>query len=185
MKIEFKRRPQAIPEGATTATLAIDGMHCGSCAMSIDWEIEELEGVADSSTSYATQSTRVTYDPGAVTMDAILAAVQRAGFTGRPAGEPSPGERIASPTPFDRSTTQTKESSPVSPAVQTVTFDVPAITCGHCVATIKRVVTADVPGVSDVTGDPDAKRVTITFDAPATVERIVEAMTEWDYPPAR
>lgn len=68
--------------------------------------------------------------------------------------------------------------------METVTFDVPAITCGHCVATIKRVVTADVPGVREVTGDPDAKRVTVAFDAPATVEQIVATMTEWDYPPA-
>lgn len=96
MKIEFKRRPTPAAEGAVTATLAIDGMHCNSCAMSIDWEVEELEGVSDSSTSFARGSTRVTYDPLAVTPDAILAAVGRAGFTGRlvdgdPARPASPG----------------------------------------------------------------------------------------------
>lgn len=165
MKIDFMRRPQPSAEGAATLALAIDGMHCNSCAMSIDWEVEELDGVSDSSTSFAKASTRVTYDPSRVAPDAILAAVERAGFTARPIdGRPPTAEELS--------------------AMETVTFDVPAITCGHCVATIKRVVTADVPGVREVTGDPDAKRVTVAFDAPATVEQIVATMTEWDYPPA-
>lgn len=156
MKIEFMRRPQLPAEGAATATFAIEGMHCNSCAMSIDWEIEELDGVADASTSFARQSTRVTYDPDKVSIEAIEAAIGRAGFAGQLRSE----------------------------AMETVTLVVPAITCGHCVATIKRVVTADVPGVSEVSGDPDAKRVTITFAPPATVAQIVASMTEWDYPPA-
>lgn len=67
--------------------------------------------------------------------------------------------------------------------MESVTLEVPAISCDHCIATIKRVVTADVPGVTDVTGDAAAKRVTIAFDPPATVEQIVASMTEWDYPP--
>lgn len=69
--------------------------------------------------------------------------------------------------------------------MESVTFDVPAITCGHCVATIQRVVAADVPGVSSVTGDPETKQVIVTFAPPATVEQIVASMTEWDYPPTR
>lgn len=183
MKIEFKRRPRPAAEGAVTATFGIDGMHCNSCAMSIDWEVEEVEGVSESSTSYARGSTRVTYDPRAVTTEAILDAIGRAGFGGRLVdGEPP---LAASPATDVPSASPAKELSEVEAETETVTFDVPAITCGHCVATIKRVVTADVPGVKDVTGDPDAKRVTVTFDAPATVDRIVAVMTEWDYPPAR
>jgi len=65
----------------------------------------------------------------------------------------------------------------------TVTFDVPAISCEHCVATIKRVVPEDVDGVKEVTGDPETKRITVVFEPPATVEAIVASMTEWDYPP--
>lgn len=68
--------------------------------------------------------------------------------------------------------------------MQTITLDVPAITCGHCVMTIKRVVEEEVEGVTEVTGDHEAKQVTISFAAPATIEQITETMTEWDYPPA-
>ncbi len=66
----------------------------------------------------------------------------------------------------------------------TTTLEVPAITCGHCVMTIKRVVEEEVDGVIEVSGDHEAKRVTITFEPPATIEQIVDTMTEWDYPPA-
>lgn len=66
----------------------------------------------------------------------------------------------------------------------TTTLDVPAITCEHCVMTIKRVVEEEVDGVVEVIGDHEAKQVTITFAPPATIERITETMTEWDYPPA-
>ncbi len=65
-----------------------------------------------------------------------------------------------------------------------VTFHVPNISCGHCVATIQRVVKEEVKGIGDVVGDIDGKRVTIDYEAPATVEAIVACMTEWDYAPA-
>lgn len=67
--------------------------------------------------------------------------------------------------------------------METVTFYVPAITCGHCVATIQRVVKEDVDGVGEITGDPQTKQVTVEYGPPATVEAIVATMTEWDYPP--
>ena len=65
----------------------------------------------------------------------------------------------------------------------TVTFDVPAITCEHCVATIKRVVPDEVPGVQSVIGDHETKRITVEFEAPATIEAISASMSEWDFPP--
>jgi len=177
MQIGFKRRPQEPAEGAVTAEFSIDGMHCTSCAMSIDWEVEEVDGVADSSTSFAKRTTRVTYDPDKVLTETLLAAIGRAGFTGQLHNDMG-GAHGASQD--NRST-----ADPRSEDMETVTFDVPAITCGHCVATIQRVVTADVPGVTTVTGDPDTKRVVVEFAPPATVEQIVAAMTEWEFPPTR
>lgn len=37
----------------------IDGMHCVSCAMNIDGELEELDGVTESKTNYAKSETAV------------------------------------------------------------------------------------------------------------------------------
>lgn len=65
----------------------------------------------------------------------------------------------------------------------TTTLKVPGIHCEHCVMTIKRVVSEEVDGVTEVIGDHEAKQVTITFEPPATIEQIAETMAEWDYPP--
>ena len=35
--------------------LQIQGMHCSSCAMNIDFDLEDLDGVKSAKTSYAKQ----------------------------------------------------------------------------------------------------------------------------------
>jgi copper chaperone CopZ len=62
----------------------IVGMHCASCAMSIDGELEELPGVQEATTSFARGRTRVTYDPAAVTEEKIVAAIREAGYVATP-----------------------------------------------------------------------------------------------------
>ena len=60
--------------------------------------------------------------------------------------------------------------------MSTITFSVPTISCGHCVAAITEEVTA-VFGVSAVDVSLDAKTVTVTGDADQAAVRaaIVEA----------
>lgn len=62
----------------------VQGMHCNSCALSIDWEVEDVEGVVDSTTSYAKGTTQVVFDESKASMDAILGAIKTAGFEARP-----------------------------------------------------------------------------------------------------
>ena len=65
----------------------------------------------------------------------------------------------------------------------TVKYSVPAIMCAHCVHTIQTEV-ADVQGVSSVKADPASKIVEISFDAPATEEKIKSLLAEINYPVA-
>ena len=67
--------------------------------------------------------------------------------------------------------------------MKTVTYTIPNISCMHCVHTIKTEV-SDVAGVKSVEADAQTKQTTITFDAPATEEKIVELLKEINYPPA-
>lgn len=64
-----------------------------------------------------------------------------------------------------------------------VTYDVPAISCGHCVHTIQMEV-SDLAGVQSVTASNETKKVEISFDSPATEDQIVALMKEINYPPA-
>ena len=65
----------------------------------------------------------------------------------------------------------------------TVTYSVPAIHCMHCTHTIEMEV-GELQGVQSVKADMKTKDVTITFDAPASEERIKALLTEIEYPAA-
>ena len=61
------------------------------------------------------------------------------------------------------------------------TVSVPNISCGHCVATIKREL-SELKGVASVDGDVPGKKVTVKWDQPASWERIAETLAEIGYP---
>ena len=63
----------------------------------------------------------------------------------------------------------------------TVTYTIPAIHCGHCTRTIEMEV-GELPGVQTVQADEAAKKVLITFEAPATEEKIKSLLAEINYP---
>jgi copper chaperone len=63
----------------------------------------------------------------------------------------------------------------------TQTFNIPNISCGHCVAAIKDEL-SEISGVQSVNGDPATKDVTVDFDAPATEDQIKAKLTEINYP---
>lgn len=63
----------------------------------------------------------------------------------------------------------------------TVTYTVPAISCGHCTHTIETEV-GELQGVQSVKAEIDTKKVLITFDAPANEESIKALLAEINYP---
>jgi copper chaperone CopZ len=60
--------------------LKIDGMHCTSCAMTIDFDLEDLEGVKSSKTNYARQETEVEYDEEKIKFSEILKQIKETGY---------------------------------------------------------------------------------------------------------
>lgn len=65
----------------------------------------------------------------------------------------------------------------------TVTYNIPNISCGHCVHTIKMEV-ADLDGVQNVDASAESKTATISFDSPATEGSIKAFLAEINYPVA-
>jgi copper chaperone CopZ len=63
----------------------------------------------------------------------------------------------------------------------TITLKVPAISCGHCVHTIKSEL-SEVPGVKTVDASEQTKLVTVGFDSPATQAQIESTLAEINYP---
>jgi len=67
--------------------------------------------------------------------------------------------------------------------MEKTTFTIPNISCGHCVMSIKNEL-SDLAGVRAVDGDPEKKSMTVTWEAPATLERIKAQLEEINYPAA-
>lgn len=65
--------------------------------------------------------------------------------------------------------------------METKTLQIPNISCNHCVMTIKNEL-SEIPGVASVDGDADQKQVTVEFDAPASMDQILEKLKEINYP---
>ena len=63
----------------------------------------------------------------------------------------------------------------------TVTYTIPAISCGHCTHTIETEV-GEMQGVQSVKADETTKKVEITFDAPANEATIKALLAEINYP---
>ena len=64
--------------------LKIEGMHCNSCAMNIDFDLEDLEGVKSSKTSYAKQECEMEFDSDKVTDKTILETIKKSGYSATP-----------------------------------------------------------------------------------------------------
>jgi len=62
------------------------------------------------------------------------------------------------------------------------TFTVPNIHCGHCTHTIEMEV-GELVGVTNVKAVEATKQVTIEWDEPATWEKIRATLQEINYPP--
>jgi copper ion binding protein len=66
--------------------------------------------------------------------------------------------------------------------MEQATLEAPDISCDHCIQSIKKAV-EKLPGVTFVSGDPEAKRVVVQFDPHQTPVADVEAaMEEEGYP---
>jgi Cu+-exporting ATPase len=65
-------------------TFTISGMHCVSCAMNIDGELEDTKGVKQSTTNFAKSVTEVVYEEDALTHHDIVSIIEKVGYTAQP-----------------------------------------------------------------------------------------------------
>ncbi|MEK9776649.1 MAG: heavy metal translocating P-type ATPase, partial [Quisquiliibacterium sp.] len=77
-----------------SASLAIGGMTCAACATRVEKALRKVPGVADAVVNLATEVATVSFAPGAVQADALIASVVKAGYQATPRTEdqPLPGQ---------------------------------------------------------------------------------------------
>lgn len=74
----------------TTATtthtiLRAEGFSCPSCVATIEKQVGRLDGVATVKVHFASARIEIDHDPALVSVDELVAAVAKAGYTARPA----------------------------------------------------------------------------------------------------
>ncbi len=68
---------------AAETTLALAGMTCASCVARIERNLKKVEGVSSAAVNLATEQGFVTYDPQKTNVSALIAAVEKAGYSAR------------------------------------------------------------------------------------------------------
>jgi Cu+-exporting ATPase len=61
--------------------LKIDGMHCTSCALNIDFDLEDLNGIKSSKTNYAKQISEIEFDEVLLDLNQIINQIKKTGYT--------------------------------------------------------------------------------------------------------
>jgi len=84
-------REEAIPDGAETVYLAINGLHCSTCELFVESLASDIDGVYTAKASYTTDMAQVTYDPDTVDREGLTAALSRLGYYASEPGEESDG----------------------------------------------------------------------------------------------
>ncbi|MDE3231485.1 MAG: copper ion binding protein, partial [Chloroflexota bacterium] len=158
----------AIQPGAT-ATLAVEGMTCASCALRIEKGLKKLSGVADASVNLATEQATVTYDAGQVAVDDLLRKVSAVGYSATPLAVI---EAPAAPTP---------PAEPAPPETASAELTISGMTCASCVRRVERSL-GKVAGVAEANVNLATERATITYDpAEASIAAMIAAVEQAGY----
>src|SRR5918995_1017469 len=69
------------------ARLAVEGMHCASCVSRVEGGLRSTPGVVEASVNLASGEAAVAYERGRLGVGELAAAIERAGYEGRPVSE--------------------------------------------------------------------------------------------------
>ena len=70
---------------SASVEILIEGMHCGSCVALVEETLTEHDGVTEASVDLDSGLASVSYDPAAVEVATLTAAIQEAGYAATPA----------------------------------------------------------------------------------------------------
>src|SRR6266700_7695229 len=148
----------------SSATLALEGMTCASCAMRIEKGLKKLPGVKDAIVNFATEQATVTYDSAQTGMEQMVQKVDAVGYKAIPLVMPAP------------------KLTPVEPETEShVTLDLEGITCASCAMRIEKGL-KKVPGVKDASVNFASEQATVTYDpAQANLEQMIQKVDAVGY----
>ncbi len=80
--------PSPTSAASANIVLPVEGMTCLTCELTVESSLKRLPGVASADANVAQQNVTVHYDPAQVTVDKLIAAVNKTGYeASRPQGK--------------------------------------------------------------------------------------------------
>ena len=64
----------------TVKTLSVPDISCGHCKTSIEGAVGDIAGVTDATVEIEARTVDIDFDPGAVTLEAIIEAIEGQGY---------------------------------------------------------------------------------------------------------
>src|SRR6056297_3211775 len=135
---------------ATKERITIDGMHCASCVAAVERSLKKVPGVEFASVNLATESAAVEFNAEATGTDALLKAIEDAGY--RAALAP---QRGATATPA-----RSGDDGQVTMAID-------GMHCASCVAAVEKSL-KKVPGVEFASVNLATETAAVEYDSEAT-----------------
>ncbi|NPV88412.1 heavy metal translocating P-type ATPase [Coprothermobacteraceae bacterium] len=132
-----------------TRTYKVEGMTCAACVNAVERAVSKVNGVKNVVVNLVTGSMTVELDEGDLTDDAIVAAVERAGY----------------------------KAKPENTAQLEVTLLVEGMTCSACAAAVEKAVSR-LDGVTEATVNLVTNKATIRFDPNRTNLRAIKRAIE-------
>jgi Cu+-exporting ATPase len=83
----YSARPADEDGRPARVRLAVEGMHCASCVSRVEGSLRSTTGVSDAGVNLASGEASVAYEPDRVDVQELVAAIERAGYEGRPLSE--------------------------------------------------------------------------------------------------
>jgi P-type Cu+ transporter len=142
--------------GGQTAELAVTGMTCASCVMRVEKKLKKVPGVTDAAVNLATEHATVTYDPARTDPDALVTAVEAAGYGATAIPASAPDDAL------------------------TATLTVEGMTCASCVRRVERAL-LKVPGVEDASVNLATERAVVRLGGAATIDGLLTAIEQAGY----
>ncbi len=158
--------PDAARHDEQTVELTVTGMTCASCVMRVERKLKKVPGVADAAVNLATEHATVTYDPVQTNPDALVAAVEAAGYGAAPLAPPSPVGKGAGGLGLDE------------PLAATLAIE--GMTCASCVRRVERAL-LKVPGVEAAAVNLATERAAVTLGGQATIDDLITAVERAGY----
>ena len=136
-------------------TLDIDGMHCASCVAAVEKSLEKIEGVRFASVNLATETASVEYDDSVASDEALVKAVENAGYK-------------AAPRPNGRDGSADRDGAPDGDGAEAEqTLQIEGMHCASCVAAVEGSL-RKVPGVKIASVNLATETAHVRFDRSQT-----------------